>query len=450
VAGIGGFVGNPLVQQVFLYNAAGAILGTALAPFQAALQASLFALNPTVPLSADVAADAVLRAVWDRATATEEAKRTGVSPDRFAVLAELAGNAPDPTSLALALRLKLIDQPTYVRGIRQGRLRDEWAPLVQQLSMQRPSPQAVLDAYLEGQTDEGTARDLFARFGGDPAYFDLLYNTQGQAPSPVQAADMANRGIIPWTGTGPKATTFEQAFLEGPWRNKWLGPMRQAAVYQVPPRTITAMYNEGSIDRATAIGWLKDNGLTDSMAAAYVSSGASQKTQTTRDLSVSTIRTLYSDQLIDASTAGAMLESLGYDSAETAYILAIADLVRVQHYIQTAVTREHALYTGHKRDRNQVRADLIALQIAPDDADGLLSLWDIERLANVKVLTPAEVASAYVKGLYSEATALAELRSQGYQPYDAWVYLAIHAKEPLTTPAPPDTATPGPGPVPGG
>jgi hypothetical protein len=55
---------------------------------------------------------------------------------------------------------------------------------------------------------------------------------------------MANRGIIPWSGSGPRSTSFEQAFLEGPWRNKWLGPFRKAAEYFPPPRTITAMYNE--------------------------------------------------------------------------------------------------------------------------------------------------------------------------------------------------------------
>ena len=181
-----------------------------------------------------------------------------------------------------------------------------------------------------------------------------------------------------------------------------------------------------------------------------MASGSSQKTQASRDLSVSTITTLYGDQLIDGPTATGMLTALGYDASEAGFVLAVQDLRRVQHYVETAVTRVHSLYTGHKLGRNVAYGALIDLQVTPDDANSLLDLWDIERLANVKVLTPAEIASAFVKGFLAESDALARLADAGYQPYDAWVYLAIHAKDPLTTPAPPNTATPGPGPVPGG
>ena len=269
---------DPFVEQILAYNVGSALVSAGLGPYLAELTTLVNERSPLVPLSPETAAEIVIRNVWDRDRAATEASRSGINGERFAALVELAGNAPDPTSLAVALRRKLIDEPTYTRGIRQGRLRDEWADLVKRLAVQQPSPNAMLDAYLEGQIGEGEARAEFAKLGGDPAYFDVLYNTQGQAPSPIQAGDMANRGIIPWNGEGPDVVSFRQAFLEGPWRNKWAEPMQRAAVYLPPPRTVTAMYNEGSIDKATAVDLLTQQGLTPELAAAYVSSGSSQKT----------------------------------------------------------------------------------------------------------------------------------------------------------------------------
>ena len=443
MAGFGAL--NSFAQQVFLYNAAGAIIGAALAPFGEAVRAAAFEVNPTVPLSPSQAAEAVLRNVMPADQAAGEARRGGLSGDRFAVLAQLAGNAPDPTSLAVALRRGLIDQGTYLRGIRQGRLRDEWADLVRELAVQQPSPTAILDAYLEGQVDEGTARGLWAKLGGDPDYFDILYNTQGQAPSPVQAADMANRGIIPWDGEGPDSISFRQAFLEGPWRNKWLAPMRKAAAYLPPPRTITAMYNEGTLSKSEAVDLLVQQGLTPKLAAAYVASGSSQKTQASRDLSVSTITTLYRDQLVSNGTALAMLESLGYDASEAGFVLAVEDLRRAQRYVETAVGRVHTLYTGHKVDRATAQAALTRLDVPVGNIDGLLTTWDVERDANIQQLTAAQVASAWQLGLMSQPQAQAELIDKGYQPHDAWLYLSVHNKGPLPN-EPSVNVTPSPGP----
>lgn len=437
---------DPFVEQILAYNVGSALVSAGLGPYLAELTSLVNQTSPLVPLSPEVAAEIVIRNVWDRDRAATEASRSGVNADRFAALVELAGNAPDPQSLAVALRRKLIDQATYTRGIRQGRLRDEWADLVQRLAVQQPSPVAMLDAYLEGQLTEGEARAKYAELGGDPDYFDVLYHTQGQAPSPVQAADMANRGIIPWTGEGPDAVSFRQAFLEGPWRNKWEAPMREAAAYLPPPRTVTAMYNEGSIDRATAIGLLTKQGLTPELAAAYVASGSAQKTQAARDLSVSTIETLYRDRLIDQATATGMLEALGYDATESGFLLAVVDLQVVQRYVSTAVGRVHTLYIGHKLVRAEAQALLVQLAVPPDSVTGLLSTWDLERVANVATLTAAQIASALGSELVDQGTAQGMLQEIGYQPHDAWLYLSIHEKRKLPDEPPADALVTGPGP----
>jgi hypothetical protein len=251
----------------------------------------------------------------DQGSAAREAAFAGVNADRFAVLAQLAGNAPDPTSLAVGLRRKLIDAATYDRGIRQGRLRDEWADLVRELAVVQPAPGAMLAAFLEGQIPEAEARDRYAQLGGDPAYFDILYNTEGQAPTPTQALELANRGIIPWGGSGPGVVSFEQAFLEGPWRNKWQASFRELGAYLPPPRTVTAMLREGALTPAQATTLLEKQGLTPELAAAYLSGAHHQGTAKTKELAESTVLDLYRDQLISRDQVLTFLGALGWAPA---------------------------------------------------------------------------------------------------------------------------------------
>jgi hypothetical protein len=446
MAGLGGLLGNPTLQQLLIWQVGAQIIGSALGPYLTALQVQVNSASPLALLSPELAAEAVLRNVWPRDRAAAEARGGGVSGERFDVLARLAGNAPDPTSLAVALRRKLISPERYLDGIRQGRLRDEWADVVRELAVHEPGPEAPLAALLQGQLPEGRARELYARFGGDPEHFDWLFDTQGQAPTPTQALELANRGIIPWAGEGPDATSFRQAFLEGPWRNKWEPAFRALGEYLPPPRTVTAMFNEGSIGRGRAIELLQKQGLAPDLAAAYISSGSAQRTAPTRDLARTTIEALYRDRLIGRGQAADALVGMGYDAEEADLLLQVVDVAVAQRFLTAAVGRIRSLYVGHKLDRPAAMAILAQLDVPPDNVTDLLSIWDLEEAANVRPLTPAQVAAALRATFIDQATAQAMLEGQGYQPFDAWLLLSLAAKQALPGRPAPSAITPPPGP----
>lgn len=430
-AGFAGLLGNNVLQQVFLFNVGGQVIGAALQPFTVALAQEVNQVAPNVALSPEVLAEAVLRQEFDHEAAVHEASMSGVKRERFEVLARIAGNAPDPQALAIALRRKLIDQATYDRGIAQGRLRNEWGDLVRELSVQQPSPEAMLQAYLEGQIGEAEARERFAQLGGDPGYFDIMFHTQGQAPTPVQALDLANRGIIPWSGTGPNATSYEQAFLEGPWRNKWLGPFRALGEYLPPPRTVTAMLRAGSISEALGRELLAKQGLRAELVDAYVADATAQSTSSTKDLGQATVTTLYRDRLISRAQAQSFLEALSYDAKAAGLILEIEDLRVVQQFMASAVGRIHTLYVGHKISGAQATATLGQLGVDAANVGDLVALWGYERDANVRSLTPAEIGKGFHDGVLDQATAQAYLVQLGYLPHDAWLYLSIREGAPL-------------------
>lgn len=424
-------IANNTLLQMAMYQLVGQLVGAALTPYTTAVTNIVNQQTPLVPLSPAELAAAVQRGIMTLPEASHEARYSGLNESRFGVLAKLAGAAPAAQDLVVAYRREIIDRDDLDRGLSQGNLRPEWHRMVRELAIQLPSPELALNAYLEGQIGESRARDLFRLFGGDPDYFDLAYDTIGQAPSPLEAATMARRGIIPWEGRGAGKVSFEQAFLEGPWRNKWMDPIRQMSEYLPPPRTVTAMYREGSLSRSRAADLLRAQNLQEDLVQAYLTSATETKLEATKDLALSTIRALYADLIISRSDALDYIIGLGYEREDADYILQVEDLRLTQRYVNLAIGRVRTTYVGRKIDRATAISALSQLGVDNEQIGDLLGIWDLELELNTKNLTAAEIFSALELGIYTEADATRELVALGYTPRDAWIYLSVKSKRQL-------------------
>lgn len=440
--GLGGFLSglmdNDTLKQIVIWQIVAQAVGTILGPYQQMLSDFVNSKTPVVPLSPADLSSAVVRGFMPLTDAAAEAGKAGIDVEEFKILVGLSGDAPGPQQLAEALRRGIIpddagdpNRPGFVQGIAQGRLADKWTDMIRQLATALPSPEMALDALLEGQVDEQTALDLYKKFGGDPEYFKLLFNTRGSAPTPMEAIGMANRGYIPWEGTGADTVSFQQAFLEGPWRDKWQEPFRKYAEYLPPVVQVRTLLSHGAITHDQAIQLYQAHGLTPEMAQAYISVASTQKTTATKQLAEGTVTKLYYDRLIDEQTATTMLEALKFTAQEAAFILQIQDISRVQHALSTALTRIHSLYISHKIAKADALHALNTLAVPAKQVDELITIWDLESFVNVHVLTPAQIASAWNDGIMSEDEAMQELQHLGYQPYDAWVILSLKNKGPL-------------------
>ena len=440
---LGGILNNTLIQMV-LYQAIGALLSPVLQPYSQTVSNTLWPTDPSVPLSPADLALAVVRNIMTEQQAAAEALLTGMNGDRLHTLTLLTGDAPAPEELAIALRRKLIDQPTYDKGIRQGRLRDEWAPTVQALAVNEPTPETMLQALLEGQLDEATAKQYYQQLGGDPQWFQILFNTQGSAPTPLEAVQMANRGVIPWDGTGPNTVSYQQAFLEGPWRNKWSDPYRALAVYYPPPRTITAMYHEGALTKEQASSYLTKQGVPSELLGAFLFSGSSTKTAAAKQLAESTVHALYTDHLITPAKAKELLGALKYDATEADFVIAVWDAAIQQHWLSLAISRVHSLYVGYRLERAETISALSQIGMDAASVTKAMTEWDLEREANARDLTPADLAAAFKYGYLTADQVLSGLQGLGYSERDAWVFLANHNKSPVGLPPPPPGVSTGP------
>lgn len=414
--------------------------------WEAAVEANLHrALTP------DELATMVVRGWITEGTGEAEAAKSGVAQNDFATMVANRRNPIPPEEAAVALRRKIIpldapaDQPSFNNAIRQGNLGDQWGPVIQQLATTIPTPADILQAVLEGQLPAGAdGRTIYKQVGGqdvDPNtgldWYQLMFDTRGSAPTPIEAGTMANRGIIPWTGTGPTATTFEQAFLEGPWRNKWLDAFRAVVEYLPPPRTVVAMLRSGALTVAQATVLLEHEGLTSDLAAAYVADATHAKTAAHKTISESLTLKMFTDGVIDQAQATTALGELGYDATEAALLITTATAEKTLAELNKNIAKIGAYYIAHKIEASTAQSQLGQLGVPANRIQELLVGWGIDRTADVKILTPAQIATAVSYRVITEDQAMGELTRLGYTPYDAWILLSNRAKGPLPNQPPP-------------
>jgi hypothetical protein len=449
MAGLGDLFGSGgTIEQLFIWGLLNQVIGQAGQPALTLLANKVNSAHPVMPLAPPDLADAVVRNYMSLGEAASEAAKSGIDADRFQTIVHLHGDAPAPGDLATALRRGIIpetgtgaEQVSFDQGIREGRLSDKWTPMMKALSVQWPSPTDALQALLEGQVTKQEAEDLYHKFGGDPQYFDMLFNTRGSAPTPLEATQMAIRGIITWDGQGPDVTSFHQAFLEGPWRDKWEDPYRQLAVYVPPESTVGTLLSHGAITDAQAAKWWQQNGMSQEDIAAFTAEAHLEQLSDYRGLTQSSVLNMYYNQMITAEDARKILTALHVYPQAADLMLTYADLQRSIDAVNKAVTRIGTLYAARKITRKTAIQSLSAMNIPGKSINGIIETWDLENSITVKNLTETQIIDAVQYQVMTADEGLTALQNIGYTPYDAWVLLSVKAKQPL-----PGKPSPGPAP----
>lgn len=384
------------------------------------------------------AASAVVRNFLSAGEGKSEAAKSGVSGDLFDTLVHLSADAPGPEQLAEALRRKLIadsgtgpDSTSFDQGIAEGRLADKWAPVIRGLAKIWPTPADALRATLNGQIDQAGGLALYEQLGGAPQFFQLMFDTDGNAPTPEEAVVMALRGIIPWDGTGPQVTSYAQAFREGPWRDKWSDAFKRVA-YAVPTEgEVTEFLRYGIIDKPTAATYLAQRGITGDYATQVMDYAEAVSTYDFRGLTQTLVMDALSASIINEATAVAILQSMHMSDQAIQLLVSYTQVQRSVNQVTAAITHVANLYTAHKITADTARKSLATLGLDAPSQANLMQTWDLEASVTVATLTEAQIVDAYYYSIMDQDTALGELTNIGYTPYDAWVLLSIKAEAPL-------------------
>jgi hypothetical protein len=394
------------------------------------------------------AADAVVRNFMTFAQGEAIAAKSGLSAADFTTMTHLAGDAPGPQQLAEALRRGAIDADgigaesvSFEQGIAEGRLAGKWSPVIRALAMIWPTPVDALDAMLKGQVTKEQGLALYEQLGGDPQFYPWLLNSRGSAPTPLELIEMANRGVIAWNGTGPDAVSYEQGFLEGPWRDKWAPAYRELGNYVPPPSTVTEFLARGSMTDEQAAAELAKQGMSEDIIAAYIADAHLQAISPYRGLTASTAVDAYKARVIDGDTLTHILTSLHVAPDAIAVIIGYADMQRAFAQVTSAVSRVRSLYAARKITAQTAVEALDALDIPAVTAQEMMSAWSVENSISVRTLTEAQIVNAWEIDALTNAEAMQELSNIGYTPFDAWALMSVKAKavlpgKPAQGPAP--------------
>lgn len=400
------------------------VLGAALAPPVQRVANTAWNADPVIPLSPAEVALAMVKHTLGGRDPEHEASLSGVNADRLNTLYENTGEPPGLGELLSLWRRGKIDTARLEHGIRQSRIRDEWTDAVEMLAVAPMTAEEALEGWLEGQLDEATARRYYEMAGGDPDQFHDRYNIRGQAPTPTQALELLNRGVIAERGSGPDSTSYEQAFLEGPWRNKWLAPFLALRRYIPPVRSIVPMLRNGAITESYARELLAANGVQGSDVDAYVHEAQTGRQAAVRELTTAQIVSMYELRMIDRPTATGRLTGIGWVTDDATLLLDQADERRQQRFTNTLVTKVATLYVGWKIDTVEATHDLNAAGVPPEAQADLFRVWDIERASNLHHPTAAQVLGAYRRGAIDAAETKRRLLAMGVVQADLGIVVA--------------------------
>lgn len=436
MSGLGDLFGkNSTAEQLFVWGILNQLISAAVGPGVQEISNTVNGFAPLVPLDPSILAGAVIKGLIEAGNAQSEAAKNGIDQNNFTILTQLAVNPPDIGALVSGLQRGEVDlgEPgalgtTFYGALTLAGIPADWQPLFKALATQLPSGAEVLNALLEGQIGEVEAQTRWVQAGMDPTWFESAFNANGEAPTPVQALEMWNRGIIPEDGTGPAAVSYEQAFLEGPWRNKWLDSFKALRIYYPPPRTVTAMYHQGQLNHDQASGYLAKQGLPADLVTAYLSKSTSSATVADKILAKGDVVSLYKDKLITHDVAIAHLVALKYSADDAALILEIADLASVKSALTAGVARVRVLYLAHKVTETDAEASLVSLGVTKEQATQIIDTWALTSVQITKTLTASEIVAAWYYVVIPTDEAITQLEALGYETDDAWVLLSTRAK----------------------
>lgn len=398
-------------------------------PFLLQLQQTMFAAHPERAIDPATAAVMVVKGARDYADALKDAEGAGINGNRFADMVKATGDPPAIQELLLAYRLGYIDKARLEHGIRQSRVKDEWVDVLERLRYVPPGAGAAVEFVLKGHMSEADGQRLYADNGLDPKYFATHVASTGRPPGPEQLLELLNRGEV-------SEAHVRQAIKQSDVNNAYIDDVLKLRRYYPPPRTIPTLLRSGAINDSQALHYLKSAGMTDELAAAYVKTAKKEKTTKAHTATESQVLHMYATRYITHAVATQRLEKLGYTADESRFVLAAADAEEHYRLQQQAVSIIRARYVAHRLDRSTVSRDMDTLGVPHEARDQLIRVWDLERQASAKAITPAEALAMFERNLpgWDEAHTLAWLEADGYSSADAHSLIQLAAAGSARTP----------------
>lgn len=364
------------------------------------------------PISPADAALAYLRGNIPYGEALSVATEWGILESDFQVMINNTGEPLGLMQLLEAYRRGFIGEDRVKQGILESRIKNDWVDTAIQLRYSPMSVSDAVNAVVQDQLDVTTAEKIADDNGLQPGAFQTLVNTAGSPLSRTEMQDLFNRGEV-------TSSQVAQALRESRLKNKYndlalllhtrlldTGQISDAVLYG----TLTV---QSAIDKAMLHGYSHDD------AAIIASSAVNRKLQTERQQVVTAVVALYEANGISSDDATSIASAMGFEPEQTAFILQAAEFRRNEKLVAAALSAIRSKYIGHHIVESDAQSYIDALGLPTAQRDQVIQLWTIERDANVRMLTEAQIIKAFTNGLIDQDDALTRLTNMGYSTTDA-------------------------------
>lgn len=393
------------------------IVSSAMAGVSADVQQAALHNQPVVALSPAEVALGKVRNTLGGIDPHTEVSYSGMSPDRFDVMALNTGDAIAVGDALLLYRRGQLSEADLLKAVRQSRVRDEWFDSILALRFVPPPAGEVIAGAIKNHLTDTEAQQKLGEAGIDPANFGWMRASAGRPPGIEQMLSLWNRGLATQADVeaAVRQSDINDAFLPFVLNDRWYVP---------PVRTIVAMLRAHAIDDTQATTLFQHNGVRPEDIAGYLNEAHHGRTATTKAVSQGMIVRLLEQQLITQAEAESRLAALGYQPADIAVIVELANNQRTERYVNALVAKAHSLYVAYKIDATEVHNLLGADGIDPAATGQLLRLWDLERSANVTHPSVAQIVGAYRRGEITALDCKQRLLARGVQQADLAIIVA--------------------------
>jgi len=202
---------------------------------------------------------------------------------------------------------------------------------------------------------------------------------------------------------------------------------------------IRALYSKGWINEAGAKQMILDAGVPKERADVFmqklIKATTADRTTEQKELTKTDILRLHKAKLISDSQASSMLQDLGYDASEAAYLINLyttSDEITLKELTQAQILKAYRMGVY---SRDEAKGKLIEEGWSADSAETLLKLEDINKAdANVtkqaeRDLSRTDIINAINRGIIETTTGHDYLAYLGYSEWEIEVIFALEGIE---------------------
>lgn len=395
----------------------GPVLGSAVEPYVQAISNNAWAANPSRPISPEILVAAVLKGVEAEPNAAPEAARSGYSSGAFATMVAASGQAIGLAEALLLLRRAQISDAEFTSVLQYSNQNPRFYGMSRALKYAPLSVGEAVTAALKGHMSDAEAATAVGYAGIDPVHFPVLKASAGRPLGLEEMLHLWNRGIM-------SQADVEAGIRQSDINDAYLPFALELRHYFPPPRSVVPMLRANAITEAQARQLLTYYGVGEPWQSAFIAEGKKTSSSTTKTLTQAQVTASYETRLITRAAAITRLETAGYDAADAAAILDLADEKRTIAMADATQRLVGSRYITRKIGKPEATTQLNAIPIPTAAQADLFHLWDIERKITVHHLTPAQVIGGYRRGQIGPIDCKARLIALGVQPEDMAILVA--------------------------